>query len=52
MEDLTNGSFDVFYGPIWDNTGELRVGEGENMPDEMLLNSFDWYVKGVHIHEK
>lgn len=52
MELLTKGSFDVFYGPIWDNTGKLRVDEGENIPDEMLLNSFDWYVKGVRIHEK
>lgn len=52
MEQLAAGTFDVFYGPVWDNNGTLRVNEGENMPDEMLLNSFDWYVKGVNIHEE
>lgn len=51
-EKLVTGQYDVFYGPVWDNTGMLRVPEGENMPDKMLLNSFDWYVKGVNIHEK
>ena len=38
--------------PIVDVNGNIRINEGENMPDEMLLNAFDWYVKGVHIHEK
>lgn len=52
MQQLREGTFDVFYGPIWDKEGALRVNEGENMPDEMLLNSFDWYVKGVNIHEE
>ncbi len=51
MELLNSGSVDVFYGPIWDNEGELRIGEGESMPDEAMLNSFDWYVEGVVIYE-
>lgn len=46
------GAYDVFYGPIYDNEGTLRVGEGESMPDELLLNNFDWYVEGVQIHEE
>ncbi len=46
-EKLSSGEFDVFYGPIRDNTGALRVAEGENITDVMLLNAFDWYVEGV-----
>jgi len=46
-----SGRVDVFYGPIWDNQGNLRVAEGESMSDGVMLNSFDWYVEGVVIHE-
>lgn len=46
-----NGLFDVFYGEIYDNKGVLRVSKGESMPDEVLLNNFDWYVMGVELHE-
>ncbi|MBQ7259748.1 MAG: BMP family ABC transporter substrate-binding protein [Lachnospiraceae bacterium] len=45
-----NRSFDVFYGPVFDNTGRLRVPEKESMSDEML-NSIDWYVEGVTVEE-
>lgn len=44
---LEEGSFDVFYGPIEDNRGNLRVGPGESMTDENMQHHFDWYVKGV-----
>ena len=44
---LLNTLFDVFQGPLVDNHGVLRVGKGESMTDEELLNHFDWYVKGV-----
>lgn len=44
---LIQGKFDVFYGPIVDNQGNVRVGEGESMTDDVMLNRFDWYVKGV-----
>ena len=47
---LKNRSFDVFYGPVFDNTGRLRVPEKESMSDEML-NSIDWYVEGVTVEE-
>lgn len=50
-EKLENGTFDVFYGPVTDNKGELRVAEGENLPDSTMLNEFTWYVEGVVIHE-
>lgn len=51
MKKLKEGSFDVFYGPITDNQGILRVGEGESMPDEVILKHFDWYVEGVELNE-
>lgn len=50
-EQLESGIVDVFYGPIKDNEGILRIAEGESMSDEAMLNSFDWYVEGVVIHE-
>lgn len=43
--------FDVFYGPIRDNTGFLRVEEGESMPDIEMFNNFDWYVEGVKVEK-
>ncbi len=44
-------SFDVFYGPVVDNTGKIRIPEGESMSDSEMLNSFDWYVEGVIVEE-
>ncbi|MBQ8171935.1 MAG: BMP family ABC transporter substrate-binding protein [Oscillospiraceae bacterium] len=46
---LLTGAYDVFYGPIYDNNGTLRVAEGECMTDSAMLNEFDWYVEGVVI---
>jgi basic membrane protein A len=43
---ILSGEFDVFVGPINDNTGELRVPDGETMSDEDKL-SFNWLVEGV-----
>lgn len=51
MEMMESGTFDVFYGPIWDNQGNLMIEEGENMSDEAMLNRFDWYVEGVESHD-
>jgi basic membrane protein A len=44
-------SFDVFYGPVTDNTGRERVPAGESMSDDEMLNRFDWYVEGVTVEE-
>ena len=52
MEQLYSGSYDVFYGPVKDADGNIRIQEGENMPDQMLLDAFDWYVEGVNLHEE
>lgn len=49
---LVSGTFDVFYGPIRDNNGILRVAEGESMTDAAMLNGFDWYVEGVMLDEE
>ena len=46
-EGQIDGSFNIFSGPIYDVSGELRVPEGETLTDEQLL-TMDWYVKGVN----
>lgn len=48
---LKSGTFDVFYGPIKDNEGTLRIEEGENISDQILLLDFDWYAEGVEVVE-
>lgn len=50
MKEISSGTFDVFYGPIYDRDGKLRVPAGESMSDDAMLNEFDWYVEGVEIH--
>lgn len=45
-------TFDVFYGPISDNTGRVRVAAGESMSDNEMLKNFNWYVEGVRIEGK
>jgi len=52
LERLNSGTFDVFYGPIYDNAGNLRIAQGESMTDNAMLNEFDWYVEGVVIDEE
>lgn len=47
FERLKSGAYDVFYGPIEDNHGDVRVNDGESMTDVDMLEHFDWYVKGV-----
>lgn len=44
---LVNGEYDVFYGPIRDTAGQLRVAAGENLSDKTLFEELDWYVEGV-----
>lgn len=44
---LMKGEFDVFYGPVYDNNGELRIKEGENISDKTMMHNFKWYVEGV-----
>lgn len=51
IERMNQGTFDVFYGPIKDQRGDIRVEEGECMTDNTMLNDFNWYVEGVVIDE-
>lgn len=51
-ERLNSGTFDVFYGPVLDSVGAVRVDDGESMTDDAMLNSFDWYVEGVIANEE
>jgi basic membrane protein A and related proteins len=44
--ELRSQSFDVFAGPITDNTGQVRVPAGSTLTDAQLL-SLDWLVDGV-----
>lgn len=50
-QKFLSGTFDVFYGPITDTEGNIRVREMECMTDREMLNSFDWYVEGVKFYE-
>lgn len=43
---IADGSLHPFTGPIIDQSGELRVPEGETLDDAALL-SMDWFVEGV-----
>jgi len=46
QKEIIAGTFDVFVGPIKDNTGTERVAAGVTMSDPDKL-SFDWLVEGV-----
>lgn len=50
--ELLSGTRDVFYGPVRDVDGNMRIGEMECMTDEDMLNAFDWYVEGVAAGDK
>ena len=43
---IISGEFDVFEGPVNDNTGAERIAAGDSMTDDQKL-AFDWLVEGV-----
>lgn len=43
---ILSNQWDVFTGPIKDQTGAAKVAEGQKMTDAEML-SFDWFVAGV-----
>ncbi|MFC5559285.1 BMP family ABC transporter substrate-binding protein [Ureibacillus thermophilus] len=45
-KSIMSGETVIFKGPLYDNTGQLRVAEGESLTDEQIL-SMDWLVEGV-----
>ena len=46
IADTKDGTYEVFTGPISDQSGKERVAKGQRMEDKDLL-VMDWYVKGV-----
>ena len=46
QQEIIEGRFDVFVGPIKDNQGAERVAAGVTMSDEDKL-AFNWLVEGV-----
>ncbi|HEV7666168.1 MAG TPA: BMP family ABC transporter substrate-binding protein [Chloroflexota bacterium] len=44
---LISGELQVFRGPIYDNTGKVRVADGQIGNFEEMLNSTDWLVQGA-----
>jgi basic membrane protein A len=44
---IMSGDIQVFRGPIYDNTGTLRVPDGEVGNFEEFLQKTNWLVQGV-----
>ncbi len=45
---LTKGELKIFAGPLYDNTGALRIKEDQEMaPKDIWV--MDWFVKGVEV---
>ena len=44
---IESGTFEVFSGVMETNNGERIGTEGENIPDDVLRNGFDWYYRTV-----
>ncbi|KLU64736.1 MULTISPECIES: BMP family ABC transporter substrate-binding protein [Desulfosporosinus] len=45
-QDIIDGKFVPFTGPVYDQNGNLKIKDGDKATDEMLL-SINWFVKGV-----
>lgn len=43
---ILTGDLNIFAGPIKDQSGQVKVNEGQAMTDEEILN-MDWFVEGV-----
>ena len=43
---IVSGKFYEFQGPLYDQTGKLRVPKGKKLTLPEIL-SFDWFVKGI-----
>ena len=46
MKQIENGSFYEFSGPLYDQSGKLRLAKGKRMTIPNLY-SMTWLVKGV-----
>ncbi|MGI9862276.1 BMP family ABC transporter substrate-binding protein [Moorella naiadis] len=45
-KEILDGKWDVFTGPIKDQSGKVRIAEGQKMSDADMLQ-FNWFVEGV-----
>ncbi len=45
-ELIVEGKFDPFTGPLYDQSGKLRIEAGKRMSDDALL-SMDWFVDNI-----
>jgi basic membrane protein A len=45
-EKILNDELIIFEGPIYDQEGNLKVEEGQQMTDEEMLNMM-WFVEGI-----
>lgn len=46
QEELINGTLHSFAGPLYDQSGTLRVKEGEFLPTDQI-STMDWMVQGI-----
>lgn len=45
-QKMINGELEIFQGPISDQSGTVKVPDGQKMTDDEVLN-MDWFVEGV-----
>ena len=43
---------DVFYGPVKDNRGNIRIPAGHNLSDQAINSRMDWYVEGISVDDE
>ena len=46
-EEIIDGTFEIFAGPIYDNQGNLVIAEGETVPWDERTLCCDWLIEGV-----
>ena len=47
MESIQSGTFHPFTGPVYDQTGKIRIPSGKVPDDHPMLTTMNWYVKGI-----
>lgn len=45
-QKILSNQWDVFYGPVKDQSGQVKIAAGQKMSDADML-SFNWFVEGV-----
>ena len=48
-QEIILGKLRIFKGPIKDNTGKIRIGDGEEPSFNEIYNKMDWVVEGVDV---